>query len=149
MKFHPMRVCLAAVLVILLTAVYAFADRTMSVRADIANIRSGPGTNFKILWKVEKNHPIQVLEKKGAWRRFVDFEGDRAWIYSGLLSRTPAVIVEKSDCNVRSGPGLKNPVIFKAERGVSFKALDKKGEWIHIEHADGDRGWIHRSLVWP
>ncbi|MBW1693821.1 MAG: hypothetical protein JRJ41_06635, partial [Deltaproteobacteria bacterium] len=20
--------------------------------------------------------------------------------------------------------------------------------WIHIQHADGEKGWIHRSLVW-
>lgn len=149
MTLNPVRIVSAAVLAVLLIAGYAFAERTMSVRVDIANIRSGPGTNHKILWKVEKYHPIQVVRVKGHWRRFVDFEGDRAWIYSGLLSRTPTVIVDKTNCNVRSGPGLKNPVVFKVERGVSFKVLDRKGKWIHIEHADGDRGWIHRSLVWP
>jgi SH3-like domain-containing protein len=31
---------------------------------------------------------------------------------------------------------------------VPFKVLDRKGEWLHVEHADGDRGWIHSSLVW-
>jgi SH3-like domain-containing protein len=34
------------------------------------------------------------------------------------------------------------------EDGVPFRILRKKGRWIHIEHADGDRGWIHDSLVW-
>ena len=32
--------------------------------------------------------------------------------------------------------------------GIPFKVISRKGQWVHIEHADGDRGWIHKSLVW-
>jgi SH3-like domain-containing protein len=31
---------------------------------------------------------------------------------------------------------------------VPFKVLEQKGNWFHIMHADGDKGWIHDSLVW-
>jgi SH3-like domain-containing protein len=26
--------------------------------------------------------------------------------------------------------------------------LERKGDWIHIAHADGESGWIHKMLVW-
>jgi len=26
--------------------------------------------------------------------------------------------------------------------------LTRKGNWIQVRHADGDKGWIHKSLVW-
>ncbi|MGD8882880.1 MAG: SH3 domain-containing protein, partial [Desulfobacterales bacterium] len=34
------------------------------------------------------------------------------------------------------------------EKGIPFKVLKRENNWIHIEHADGDKGWIHKSLVW-
>jgi SH3-like domain-containing protein len=32
--------------------------------------------------------------------------------------------------------------------GVPFRVLERKGEWLHVEHADGEKGWIHQSLIW-
>ncbi|MGA7144470.1 MAG: SH3 domain-containing protein [Desulfobacterales bacterium] len=26
--------------------------------------------------------------------------------------------------------------------------LNRKGSWIHVQHADGDKGWIYKTLVW-
>ena len=52
----------------------ALAER-LTVGSDIANIRSGPGTKYDILWNVEKYHPLFILEKSGNWYRFRDFEG--------------------------------------------------------------------------
>jgi len=34
------------------------------------------------------------------------------------------------------------------EKGIPFKVLGHKDNWLHVEHADGDQGWIHASLVW-
>ena len=126
----------------------AFAAQRLTVSASDANIRSGPGTNYDIIWKVNKYYPIKVIKKEGAWIRFVDFEGDEGWIYSSLVRKIPSVITIKEDCNIRSGPGTNYGIVFKAEKGVAFKILNRKGSWIHVQHADGDKGWIYKSLVW-
>ena len=125
----------------------ALAER-LTVNSAIANIRSGPGTKYDILWNVEKNHPLFILEKSGNWYRFRDFEGDEGWIHKSLLEKIPAVITIKDKCNVRSGPGTNNDILFTVEKGIPFKVLKKQGNWIQIEHSDGDQGWIHKSLVW-
>jgi len=124
-----------------------FAER-LSVSASIANIRSGPGTKYEVLWKVEKYHPIVVIKKSGSWYYFSDFEKDEGWIHNSLTADTPAVITKKEKCNVRSGPGTKYSVLLTIGNGIPFKKLKKQGQWINIMHADGDRGWIHESLVW-
>ncbi|MEA1968433.1 MAG: SH3 domain-containing protein, partial [Thermodesulfobacteriota bacterium] len=41
-----------------------------------------------------------------------------------------------------------NAVVFSVEKGVPFKVLQKKGNWMKIEHSDGDVGWIYKTLVW-
>ena len=134
-------------LVIMLLAGTASAER-LAVSAPVANIRSGPGTSHNVLWKVEKYFPLRVIEKSGEWYHFEDFEGDKGWVHQSLVSKISAVVTKNDECNIRSGPGTSNKIIFTVEKGIPFKVLKRKGSWIHIEHADGDKGWIHKSLIW-
>jgi SH3-like domain-containing protein len=126
----------------------AVSAQRMTVDVSTANIRSGPGTNYDVLWKVERHHPVEVIRKSGDWYYFRDFEGDKGWVYDDLVRKMDSVIVIKDKCNVRSGPGTNHDIVFTVERGVPFKVLDRKGNWIRIQHADGDKGWIHKMLVW-
>lgn len=140
------------ILFISLFSVIGFAGAASAERVSVsvpkANIRSGPGTGYAVLWEVEKYHPLMVLKKEGEWYRFRDFEGDEGWIFHSVVSNTDAVITQKDKCNVRSGPTTKSNVVFTAEKGIPFKVLDRKDPWLYIEHDDGDKGWIHGSLVW-
>jgi SH3-like domain-containing protein len=131
-----------------LTAASLVQAERLSVRTDIANIRSGPSTSDAVIWKVEKYHPLNVVHSQGDWCLFEDFEGDRGWIHRSLLAPTRTVIVKKNKCNVRSGPGTGNAILFTVDKGVPFKVLEEKGKWLYVVHADGDKGWIHRSLLW-
>ena len=123
------------------------ADR-VAVKASIANMRSGPGTNYEVLWQVEKYHPFLVKEKKGKWVKIQDFEGDLAWIHSSLLADMEGVITSRTKCNVRAQPTTDSRIVFTVERGVPFKVIKRQGNWIHIAHADGEKGWIYKTLVW-
>jgi len=125
----------------------AWAER-LSVNVEIANVRAGPSSDAMVIWQVEKFHPLKVIKKQGDWDLFEDFEGDHGWIENSLLAKTKCVIVTKDDCNVRSGPGTNYDIQFTVDKGVPFKVLEEKGDWIHVIHADGDQGWIYRSLVW-
>lgn len=132
---------------VIMNAGPALAER-LSVNVSLANIRSGPGTQNKILWKVEKYHPLEIIRKTGSWYYFRDFEGDRGWIFKDLVSKIPSVIVIKNKCNVRSGSGTNFKILFTVEKGVPLKVIKRKGEWLHVQHADGDKGWIHKTLIW-
>lgn len=136
------------IIVALLFHIPAAAVERYSVSSKLANIRSGPGTNYDKLWQVWMYYPIRVLSRKGSWYYFKDYEGDEGWVHKSLLSNVNTVITIKKTCNVRSGPGTKYKVDFRVSDGISFKVLKRKGNWIQVEHADGDQGWIHKSLVW-
>ena len=126
----------------------AAASERMAVKSDVANIRARPETASDTLWKAEKYYPLLVVEKKGPWYRFKDFEGDGGWIYSDLVDNTPTVVVKVNRANLRSGPGTQYDLVFDADKGTPFKVLEKKDRWIKVQHADGDTGWIFSSLVW-
>lgn len=126
----------------------ASSTAVVRVKVDTANVREGPGTQFDRAWQAYENYPLKVVDRDGSWLKALDFEGSRGWIYAPLTDGEPAVVVEAKVANVRSGPGTQYPVVFTAERGVAFLVLEEKGKWLKVEHADGDQGWIHESLVW-
>ncbi|MCK5193429.1 MAG: SH3 domain-containing protein, partial [Desulfobulbaceae bacterium] len=70
------------------------------------------------------------------------------WVHKSLISKISSVITDRENCNIRSGPGAGYKILFTVESGIPFKVIKRKGKWIHIQHADGDKGWIHKSLVW-
>lgn len=146
-EMGPRIIGIFVVVAAMLAASGAAAER-LAIVTDIANIRSGPGTEHDILWQVYKHYPIDVIERQGAWLRFRDFEGDIGWIHNSLVDKVATVITRAPKCNVRSGPGTGHEVAFTVVDGISFQLLKRKGAWLHVQHADGDRGWIHRSLVW-
>lgn len=141
------RFVLVLVTMLVLVSPGAAAER-MAVKSEVANIRSGPGTKNEMLWQVEKYHPVTIVEKKGAWYRFKDFEGDEGWIHNSLLDKARTVIVKVKRCNVRSGPGTQYDIAFTVDKGIPFKVMEKKGRWLKVQHADGDWGWVFNALVW-
>jgi SH3-like domain-containing protein len=137
--------------IVILTLLFqgvAFSEY-LTVQVPSANVRSGPGPTADLLWRVEKYHPLDIIEKKGDWYRFRDFEGDEGWIQKSLVINIPAVIIKKDKTNIRSGPDAKSDIVFTVEKGIPFKVVSRKGLWIEIEHADGDKGWINAPMVWP
>lgn len=136
-----------ALTISVLVTTNAMAER-MAATGSTANVRSGPGTGHAIIWKIEKYHPINVIKRSGNWYQFKDFEGDIGWIHQSLVGKISTVITNKRKCNVREGPGTKYDVIFTLDSGVPFKVKKRQGKWIQIQHADGDTGWIHQSLIW-
>ena len=126
--YQKAKICSVAVAIILLFWVpYATAE-PLTVNTNIANVRSGPGTKYDVIWKVEKYHPVNIVEKAGKWYRFKDFEGDEGWLHNSLLAKIPAVITTKDKCNVRSGAGTNFEIVFTVDKGIPFKVLKRKGK---------------------
>ena len=142
---------LAITAVLLILPGFVVAQERLSVTSGIANIRSGPGTEYDVWWQVEQYHPFIIIEKKEDWYKIKDFENEEAWLHKSLLSKMETVITKikkKGTCNIRSKPTTKSQILFTVEAGVPFKVLERKKNWIKVEHTDGDMGWIYKTLVW-
>lgn len=144
----PMKKILVFTLLVFVPCVGTASAERLSVAFDKANVRSGPGTSHEILWSVGKYYPVDIIKRSGNWYQVRDFEGDIGWIYRSLLKKISAVIVKGTIVNIREGPGTGFRVLFQAEKGVSFKILNREKKWVKVQHADGEVGWIHKSLVW-
>ena len=126
--------------------------RMVAVKNDNVNMRSGPGLNKEVLWKLGIGFPLKVLKTKGKWLKVKDFEGTVGWVHKNVVHRSGHMVVKaqkknKGKINIRSGPGISNKVVAQAYYGVVFKTLEQRKGWVKVQHGNVT-GWIKRSLLW-
>lgn len=126
----------------------AFPEDMLSVSAKQANVRSGPGANYDIVWMAARFYPLQILDSKDGWLMVSDYEKSEGWIRESLLAAVPAVVVITEKANVREGPGARYPVSWIVENQSSLKVLQVKGSWYKVTDEDGLEGWLHKSVTW-
>lgn len=152
MKKYRLLLSVCFISFFLLTATTVSA-KMVAIKGDDINMRSGPGTSFKVIWKLGSGFPLKVLKVSGNWYRVQDFEGTIGWVHKAVTTNKGHMIVKENKksqkrVNVRSGPGTNNRIVAKAYYGVVFKTLQQKSGWVKVEHDKGVTGWIKRSLVW-
>jgi SH3-like domain-containing protein len=128
-------------------AEYLTPTSFVTVNIDRLNVRSGPGTDHPIKMMVGRNYPLYVINQSQGWLHVMDFDGDRGWISSNLVSLEPYVITQLQKSNIRRGRGTESAVVFTAERGVVLKVIREDRGWLNVRHADGDEGWISAKIV--
>ncbi|MCK9297188.1 MAG: SH3 domain-containing protein [Desulfobulbaceae bacterium] len=141
--------CLGISLLTFFFAANAVGAEYGSVTKDGVNIRSGPDNNAEVYWEVFKDFPLKVLQRKNDWAKVEDFEGDSGWMYAPLLSNKKTVIIKAKKANIRVGPGENYEIAASALYGVVFTPGKTEGDWVQITHADGTKGWINKTLIWP
>jgi SH3-like domain-containing protein len=137
-----------ALLSCLLLALPAQARDMVSVKGNLVNMRSGPGTRHPAIWQLERGYPLQVIARKGNWLQVRDFENDRGWIARSVTQRTPHHIVNVPVANMRKGPGTRYPIVAKAVRYDLLRTREVRGSWVKVKHVDGPEGWVARRLLW-
>ena len=126
----------------------ALAREMVSIKGNVVNMRSGPGTGSQILWELERGYPLQVLKRKGDWVQVRDFENDRGWVARQLTGRTPHHIVKARIANIRSGPSTRFKVVGKSERYDLLRTRGSKPGWVQVQRGEGVKGWVSKKLLW-
>jgi hypothetical protein len=73
--------------------------RKTTVIVPSENLREGPGTNYKIIGKVNMGTSMAILEEKGSWLRVRLEDGTQAWIWkesSAEGSTKPSTPIKKA-----------------------------------------------------
>jgi SH3-like domain-containing protein len=137
----------------LLLARTAMAAEMVAIAGDDINMRSGPGTGYETLWKLDAGFPLELVSAKGEWLKVRDFEGSSGWVHKKTTQKGAFAIVKANkgtdgQINVRKEPDLTADIVAKAGYGVVFKVLQKQGVWARVEHDPGVTGWVDGRLLW-
>lgn len=123
--------------------------RFVSIRADTANARRGPGMDQRIDWEfVRRGLPVEVTAEYGNWRRVRDMDGKGGWVHHTLISGVRTALLQ-GDENIamRAKPEEDALVVAMAEPGVIARIEKCEGDWCELE-ADRITGWVPRHLIW-
>ncbi len=153
------RMALAGVLLLLFAANVAAAEergpvtnlplpRFVSLKADEANARRGPGTDHRIDWVFRRRDmPLQIVAEYSHWRRVADRDGAGGWVHYTLLSGVRTVLVDVDMTPLRARPEAAAPVNAYAEAGVIARLGECVPGWCRLA-ADGARGWAETATLW-
>ena len=146
------RVVFLSLLLLLAITAWGAQAAMLSIEGDNNNLRSGPGTKYKVLWELGQGFPLEVLKRTGAWYRVRDFEGAIGWVHGNAVGKTPHMIVKSNKngppINLYRDPAVKARVVAKAKYGVVLKTLEQKKGWVRVQHEQGVTGWVKRSDLW-
>ncbi len=122
--------------------------RFVSISAGRANLRSGPGEQYPILWVYERKlYPLQVIEEYEQWRKVRDIDGDEGWVHVVLLSGKRTGLVTGDQRVIYEEPDITSPPVARVEGGVIGEILECRLDWCRID-VGSKEGWIGTSGLW-
>ncbi len=123
--------------------------RFVSLGAEKANVRNGPGKRYPLGWVfVRRGVPLEVIAEYEMWRKIRDKDGAVGWIHHSLLSsRRSAAIKGKKPQSLYRQPDAKSDLIALLEPGVIARVLTCEDIWCRLD-VSGRRGWVKRSSLW-
>ena len=122
--------------------------RFVSVVAREANLRTGPGRQYPILWIYRRpGLPLLVVDEYGPWRKLRDRDGEEGWMHRSLLSGRRMAIITGTKRDLFARPDRNSPVRIEAEGGVTGQIRDCRPLWCRLE-IEGISGWIERRFLW-
>ncbi len=137
-----------AILLVLIVVTFASAD-ILSVKNNSVEIRDSSNPYIaQVVLVVPQNYPLSLVEEDGEYYKVSDFMGREGWVKKADIGPGQTVVVKVSRGNIRKGPGTGHHLLFRAKRGVAFRVLERKDDWLKVEHESRRIGWISRNLVW-
>ncbi len=122
--------------------------RFVSISTDKANLRTGPGEQYPIMWVYHKKfYPLEVIGEYESWRQVRDIDGTEGWIHVVLLSGKRTGLITGGLRVLYDAPDPTAPPVARVEAGVVGEILECQQEWCRIDVGPED-GWIDVSGLW-
>lgn len=126
--------------------------RFASLRADVVNLRIGPGDRYPVEWVYHrKGLPVEIIAQLDQWRRVRDSQGTEGWVHQRLVTPVRNIIVKGEQRVLYADADAASPPVAKLDPGVIARLLECRKEWCRIETQNATQtidGWLNRDDVW-
>ncbi len=122
--------------------------RFVSLRADVVNLRTGPGDRYPVEWVYRrKGLPVEIIAQFDQWRQVRDWQGTQGWVHERMVTGLRNVIVKGAQHVLRADPDAEAAPVAKLDPGVIAHLLECRDAWCRIETAN-IKGWLGRGDIW-
>jgi SH3-like domain-containing protein len=122
----------------------------VSLRAREANLRRGPGQEFRIEWVYKRQGmPLVLLDRFDVWRQVRDPEGTVGWMHRQMLSSKRTVMIVGEARPVKDKPDAAAAQIATAEPGAVGELERCEGAWCLVDFpGPSQNGWLPKNGLW-
>ncbi|MCP4353289.1 MAG: SH3 domain-containing protein [Desulfobacterales bacterium] len=130
-----------------ITAEAAEMNKSVIVEVPTLRVRSGPGTNYKIISKVRlgEKFPVHNATSRG-WYQIPLKSGEQGWVSGQHLKimegMNKSAIINATSLRVRSGPGTNYSIISTVDKGDKYTVFKTDNGWHKISLKDEKEGWV-------
>lgn len=122
--------------------------RFVSLKADEANLRTGPGIRYPVRWVYRKKWlPVEIVEEFDHWRKIRDVDGESGWVHKSLLSSRRTVFITDKQAVLRKHQEENAPPLLRAERGVIADVIECESRWCRVQ-IENVKGWAPKTAFW-
>jgi SH3-like domain-containing protein len=124
--------------------------RFVSLRADVVNLRAGPGTRYPIDWVYKRaGMPVEILREFDVWRLVDTPDGEKGWMHEATLVGRRDVIITGHEQTLRAEASDNARPVAELQPGVIAHVLScaAGAAWCRVQVGDY-RGWLPRLAFW-
>lgn len=134
-----------------------YSEIAVAICDSYVNVRSGPGTEYKILGKIYKNCAAEILEESDGWYKmtsgnltgYIKAEyfatGEEAGRLAEKLGRKVGKVTA-SALRIRKAPSLDAKIITMIPGGEKCAVVYEDEKWAQVQ-ADGIEGWVSKEYL--
>ena len=120
------------------------------ITGNSVNFRTGPGTNYSSIYKLNKGYKVEYIGTKGSWIQ-VKYNGKTGYVHGDYVgsysnSSTTTKVVTATSLNVRSGAGTKYSIIGSLKKGTSVSVISESNGWSKINY-NGKNGYVSSKYL--
>ena len=124
------------------------------ITAETLNVRSGPGSNFEVLYMVNKDDRVTITDTSNGWHKVKNNEDKEGWISSKYISISESSEtvsrsssyeqkeVNTNGLNMRSGASTSYRVITTLNKATKVEVISESNGWSKIKY-DGRLGYVY------
>lgn len=143
---------------ILTCTLNVYADKGI-VTADRLNVRSAPGIQNQIVYKLYNGDNVNIVERVNDWYAIElgRIDSNIAYVHSNYIKQIEegsddtekalVGIVNVNALNVRSGGSIRYAKIGKVYRGQQLEIVSVGDRWIKIVTPGGTTGYVYKTYV--
>ena len=120
------------------------------ITGNSVNFRTGPGTKYSSICKLNKGYKVEYIGTNGSWVQ-AKYNGKTGYIHGDYIGEynntsTTTKIVTATNLNVRSGAGTKYSIIGSLKKGTSVSVISESNGWSKINY-NGKTGYVSSKYL--
>lgn len=119
-----------------------------TITRDRVNIRAGTNLNYEVMYQLNKNDLVRVVDEMDNWYKVRLPEQVLCYIKSDYVEKNEGVGRVKGDSvNIRCGPGQNYTILAQLNKDDKVKIIKDLNGWYGIAAPSKVYGYIHKEFV--